>query len=91
MAYQLLKGSLQHFLYAGLCHGMAMEDEHLVAFLKVWESGFLEFLEKLPMHFRAVMLVQRDLGSDPWALRTMGDRDPEFDEGGLISVSAELR
>jgi hypothetical protein len=80
MAYQLLKGSLQHFLFVGLCHGMAAEDEFLVDFLKVWESGFQEFLERVPRHFQEVMLVPRDLDTDPWARRTMGDRDPEFDE-----------
>lgn len=79
MAHQLLKGSLQHFLYVGACHGMACEDgSDLVAFEKLWERGVLEFLATVPGHYAKVMLKQRPLEGDPWAKRFIGDRDPEF-------------
>ncbi|MBY6219376.1 6-hydroxymethylpterin diphosphokinase MptE-like protein [Marinobacter nauticus] len=81
MAHQLLKGSLQHFLYVGACHGMACEDDDVVAFEKCWEQGFLEFLSRVPKHYAKVMLEQRPLFDDPWAKRFIGDRDPEFDSG----------
>ncbi|MFB2764844.1 motility associated factor glycosyltransferase family protein [Marinobacter shengliensis] len=79
MAHQLMKGSLQHFLYVGMCHGMACEDgKDLTAFLKRWEEGFINFLETVPGHYAKVMLEQRPLEDDPWAKRFIGDRDPEF-------------
>lgn len=87
MSKQLLRGTLLHFLYVGVCHGMASEGAALVAFLKTWEQGFLNFLEAVPLHFERVMLNQRPLKDDPWPRRFIGDRDPEFDpegEGMLI-------
>lgn len=79
MSKQLLRGTLLHFLYVGVCHGMASEDTGLVAFLKTWEQGFLNLLEAVPLHFERVMLNQRPLKDDPWPRRFIGDRDPEFD------------
>lgn len=79
MTHQLLKGSLQHLLYVGACHGMACEDGELFeGFTKRWREGFLDFLTILPDHYAKVMLAQRPLESDPWAKRFIGDRDPEF-------------
>ncbi|TYC58063.1 motility associated factor glycosyltransferase family protein [Marinobacter sp. BW6] len=79
MTHQLLKGSLQHFLYVGVCHGMACEnDAELQEFMKRWEDGFLKFLASVPGHFAKVMLEKRLLHTDPWAKRFIGDRDPEF-------------
>jgi len=79
MAHQLLKGSLQHFLYVGLCHGMACEDgEPLEAFMRGWEIGFLQFLDEVPKHYAKVVLKSRSLDDDPWAKRFIGDRDPEY-------------
>lgn len=78
MTRQLLRGSLQHFLYVGLCHGMACEDKDLEGFLLQWRENFLSFLEQTPEHYKTVMLSSRDLESDPWAYRHIGDRDPEL-------------
>lgn len=79
MTHQLLKGAVQHFLYVGVCHGMACEDgESLEIFMKKWEKGFLEFLEEVPKHYARVMIDPRPLEEDPWARRFIGDRDPEF-------------
>lgn len=78
MVSQLLRGTLQHFLYVGICHGMASEDDDLESFLRIWEQGFLNFLETAPEHFAKVMLCDRDMYSDPWSRRFIGDRDPEF-------------
>src|SRR5690606_26974061 len=79
MAHQLLKGSLHHFLYVGLCHGMACEDgEPLEAFMRGWEIGFLQFLDEVPKHYAKVVLKSRSLDDDPWAKRFIGDRDPEY-------------
>lgn len=78
MTRQLLRGSLLHFLYVGLCHGMACEDADLGGFLLQWRESFLSFLAQTPEHYKTVMLSSRDLESDPWAYRHIGDRDPEF-------------
>jgi hypothetical protein len=78
MAHQLLKGTLQHFLLVGVCHGMASEDIDFEEFMKRWQSGFLEFLATVPEHFSRVMLEGRSLEDDPWARRFTGGRDPEF-------------
>ncbi|WP_417539311.1 6-hydroxymethylpterin diphosphokinase MptE-like protein [Marinobacter sp.] len=86
MAHQLMKGSLQHFLYVGMCHGMACEDgEDLTTFMRRWEEGFAEFLVAVPRHYAKVMLEQRALEDDPWAKRFIGDRDPEFVSGNSYS------
>lgn len=79
MTFQLLKGTMQHFLYVGVCHGMACEDgADLERFMKHWEEGFLKFLATAPDHYAKVMLEKRPLEEDPWARRLKGDRDPEF-------------
>ncbi|MBK1885462.1 6-hydroxymethylpterin diphosphokinase MptE-like protein [Marinobacter sp. DY40_1A1] len=91
MTHQLLKGSLQHFLYVGICHGMACEDgEDLERFMGVWEKGFLEFLATVPTHYARVMIEQRILEGDPWARRFIGDRDPEFlGKEGFVGVKQD--
>ena len=75
---QLVKGTIQHFTYAGLCHGMACTDDELGAFLRLWEEKFLAFLDALPKHFQSVMMADRALEADLWGRRNIGDRDPEF-------------
>ena len=77
---QLTKGSILHFLVVGLCHGMACEDHEIIDFTKMWRARFTEFLEALPVHFYTVMLSGRSVESDPWVLRTLKDKDPEFQE-----------
>lgn len=78
MVRQLLKGTIQHFLYVGLCHGMACEDHELVAFISTWRDGLVSFLDEVPGHFAKVMLVKRELEEDPWARRYIGSDDPEY-------------
>jgi len=86
MVSQLLRGTLQHFLYVGICHGMASEDDSLEPFLRDWGQGFMSFLETAPKHFATVMLSNRSLEQDAWARRSIGDRDPEFvaDVGAIL-------
>ena len=79
MTHQLLRGSVQHFLYVGICHGMACEDgAEFQNFVAQWEQGFLDFLSKVPKHYDKVMLESQPLERDPWAKRFIGDRDPEY-------------
>ena len=78
MVRQLLRGTLQHFLYVGICHGMAAEDSDFMSFMRRWEQGFMDFLNAAPEHYARVMLDRRPLEDDPWARRFIGDRDPEY-------------
>lgn len=77
-AHQLLSGSVKHFLYVGLCHGMACENKELNAFLQKWKENFKAFLVELPAHFERVMFSELPVSEDPWALRTLYNPDPEF-------------
>ncbi|WP_372966193.1 6-hydroxymethylpterin diphosphokinase MptE-like protein [Marinobacter sp.] len=77
---QLLKGSMLHFLAAGLCHGMACGDHEIKEFMQFWKGCFLAFLEKVSSHYEAVMLSGRTLDDDPWVRRSRADDDPDFDE-----------
>lgn len=79
MAHQLLKGTIQHFLYVGACHGMACENStDFEGFTRRWKEGFLKFLDAVPGHYTKALLEKRPLQTDPWAKRFIGDRDPEF-------------
>lgn len=79
-ADQLLSGNVKHFLYVGLCHGMACENKELVPFLKTWRENFLEFLEELPEHFERTVFNGLTADEDPWSGRTLFNADPEFQE-----------
>jgi len=80
--HQLLSGSAKHFLFVGLCHGMACEDHELKDFLKTWRANFQEFWRDIPGHFERVVMSDLPLDQDPWANRTLFNADPEF-EGAM--------
>lgn len=77
--HQILMGSLKHFLYVGLCHGMACEDGELPAFMKIWRANFLAFLAEVPEHFEKVVFSDLPVEEDPWANRTLYNADPGFE------------
>jgi len=77
-AHQLLAGSAKHFLYVGLCHGMACENKELSRFLKLWRESFQTFLVELPRHFERVVFSELPVEEDPWTERTLFNADPEF-------------
>ncbi|WP_323754044.1 6-hydroxymethylpterin diphosphokinase MptE-like protein [Marinobacter sp.] len=77
---QLLKGSMLHFLATGLCHGMTCEDHEIREFLAFWKVSLLEFLARVPEHFKIVILSGKVLEEDPWVRRNRDDDDPYFEE-----------
>lgn len=79
-ANQLLKGTFLHFLYVGLTHGMACEDRELGEFLMRWRDRFLTLLGEIPRHFETVMSTSVGHERDPWTIRGLRGRDPEFRE-----------
>lgn len=78
--YQLIGGTLLHFIYAGLCHGMACSDDELSSYLKTWKQGFLDFLVRLPEHFNKVITGRRGLAEDPWVNTQLIDPEPEIED-----------
>lgn len=78
-AHQLIAGSVKHFLYVGLCHGMACENKELTAFLGAWRKNFLAFLLELPQHFERALFSELSVEEDPWVERTLFNADPEFE------------
>jgi len=79
MGYQMLKGTIKHFLFIGLCHGLAYEsDDKLVAFAKGWKKEFEAFLKALPGHFDAVILDSRPATEDPWVQTRLSDPEPDL-------------
>ncbi|UDL03790.1 6-hydroxymethylpterin diphosphokinase MptE-like protein [Marinobacter sp. CA1] len=81
--YQLLGGSILHFIYVGLCHGMACEEQDLVPYLKIWKQGFLDFLVKLPDHFHQVLVQRPSVTDDPWVSAQLIDPEPESSNRAL--------
>lgn len=77
--YQLIGGSMLHFIYVGLCHGMACSEKDLVPFLKTWKQGLLDFLVRLPEHFRRVLMERPDAEEDLWVSTFLIDPEPDFD------------
>lgn len=77
--HQLIVGSLKHFLYVGLCHGMACQDDELKPFLATWKNKFLEFLDTAPSHFGQVVMNDLNVETDPWTSRNLYDSDPGFE------------
>ncbi|MGM0953482.1 MAG: 6-hydroxymethylpterin diphosphokinase MptE-like protein [Pseudomonadota bacterium] len=77
--HQLLSGSVKHFLFVGLCHGMACEDSEIKVFLKKWRANFQAFWQEIPEHFKRVVLSDLPPDQDPWSNRTLFNADPEFE------------
>lgn len=84
--HQLLSGSVKHFLFVGLCHGMACENNEIKGFLKKWRANFQAFWVEIPEHFKRVVLSDLPLEQDPWANRTLFNADPEFE--GMMPLEA---
>ncbi|MAL97122.1 motility associated factor glycosyltransferase family protein [Hydrocarboniclastica marina] len=77
MGYQMLKGSIHHFLYVGLSHGMACEtDEELIHFSRGWKKEFEAFLKELPHHFQRAVVEAKPTNEDPWVVRRLIEAEP---------------
>ncbi|MFE8072032.1 DUF115 domain-containing protein [Marinobacteraceae bacterium S3BR75-40.1] len=86
--YYMVRGTLWHFLYAGLTHALAIEDKDARRkFLRVWEKAIVKTFQQLPDHFKAVTNKTFDIDSDPWVLQRIGDEEKSpgewFDKAGV--------
>lgn len=78
--YQLIRGTILHFIYVGLCHGMGCDDDdEMKAFLKTWRQGFLNFLLQVPDHFQAVMVDRPPVERDPWVTTMLIEPEPSLE------------
>ncbi|MDX1754699.1 MAG: 6-hydroxymethylpterin diphosphokinase MptE-like protein [Marinobacter sp.] len=76
MCWQLLKGTVYHFLQVGLCHGLACEESELDGFMEHWKQAFGKFLDRLPDHFERVAMQARAVDTDPWLRARLTDDEP---------------
>lgn len=77
--YQLIRGSILHFVYAGLSHGMACGDAQLLPFLKKWRATFSEFLTTAPKHFASHATLSLPAPeADPWVTSNISEPEPEL-------------
>lgn len=78
--YQLTRGTMLHFLYVGLCHGMGCSNEaETKAFLKDWRERFVAFLTELPPHFQSVMFGLPELSQDSWVTSRLIEPEPTLE------------
>jgi len=74
--YYMIRGAIRHFLYVGLSHSLAMQnDKEIAVFLDKWKRHFLSCIEALPQHFRTTTNKHYDLETDPFVLQSI--HDPE--------------
>jgi hypothetical protein len=79
--YFYTRGMMWHYIFSG--YSMAMfnrdpKDEARV--IKEWQTGFIDFLEKLPEHLRYVINKDRsDMNSDDWLRQSILDPVSEPD------------
>ncbi len=78
--YYFIRGSIWHFLLAGLSHSLVLENKDVQeTFISNWQLEFDSFLENLPGHFWSVLIQQkRDFDGDPMVHRSI--TQPESDE-----------
>ena len=69
VAYTLLKGSIYHLLSIGYSHLFALHTDETeskqATYFTTWRSAFLEFLDKVPNHFKQITHKEYVLEQDP--------------------------
>lgn len=68
MVYQLISGSIQHFLYMGLTHYLAMgrrfDPAQRQQFTQQWAQGMLTFLDGSVMEYKRILYKEYDIKKD---------------------------
>lgn len=85
ICYRLLKSSLQHFCYIGLCHSLKYEFEKknqsvngAQGFLIEWQKIILHFLQTIPKHLHDLLLESSYETSESWIKLSIYDQEPNL-------------
>lgn len=63
--FYFIRGSIWHFLLAGLTHVYSLDQRHIESYLVDWKNYFLDMLSMLGRRFESIAKNELNLESDP--------------------------
>ena len=92
--YYLMRGSIWHFLLAGLSHSLSIEDESKRSkYINDWLTSFKSFLEDIPSHLTSIIFSDLDIQEDQMVNKSIGQlaiEDLQWEYQGYSIINNQI-